>query len=275
MALVRAHKARPDEVGMLVWDQWVKTVDSIIEKYNSTKQEGRRLRNPLTGDPMSPDEAFEVFTNVNDPPMAFDAQCDVLLARPPIEVEVKKPNIRRRDYPCGFVELRGNTYCNEETGSRIGQKLLAFYDPEMPEVCTFTKLNMRDPFTVPRLESTNALYPDDQTGISRAQAYRTIGAVKASYRAIEAKFEPVVRAALVPPHVRDLNEHVKIATQAVREKEHKKAERTATATRRARELGLSPGQVRPGDDLAAEGLEMMTRAARSQDAAPAKNGGSQ
>jgi hypothetical protein len=204
--------------------------------------------------------------------MTFDAQCDVLLARPPVEVEVKKPNIRRRDFPCGFVELRGNTYCNEETGARIGQKLLAFFDPEMPEVCTFTNLNMRDPFTVPRLESTNALFPDDQTGISRAQAYRTIGAVKASYQATEAKFEPVVRAALVAPHVRALNEHVKIETQAVQEKEHKKVERTATAARRARKLGLSPALVRPGDDSQADGFEMMLRAERSQDDAPIKKG---
>jgi len=274
VSLVRARKARPEDVEMLVWDQWVKTVDSIIEKYNSTRQEGRRLRNPLTGEPMSPDEAFEIFTNAGDPPMAFDAHCDVLLARPPVEVEVKKPNIRRSDFPCGFVELRGNTYCDEQTGARIGQKLLAFFDPEMPEVCTFTKLNMRDPFTVPRLESTNALFPDEQMGISRAQAYRTIAAVKASYQATEAKFDPVVRAALVAPHVRALNEHVKTETRAIQEEEQQKAERTAKAAKRARNLGLHPRQARPGDPVFEEGLEMMARAERKLDAASAKSGGS-
>jgi hypothetical protein len=44
-----------------------------------------------------------------------------------------------------------------------------------------------------------------------------------------------------------------------------------TAARRARKLGLPAALVRPGDDLAAEGLEMMARAARSHDAAPSRN----
>ena len=64
---------------------------------------------------MTPEEAFDVFQNRSNPPAAFDAECEVLLAGPPQEVTVRSPDLRRKQFPCGFVEIRGNTYCSEET----------------------------------------------------------------------------------------------------------------------------------------------------------------
>lgn len=256
--LVRGKKARPADVGMLLWDEWVETVDRVIAKYNATKQEGRRLTNPLTGEAMSPDEAFQVFNNTDDPPNGFDAQCEVLLARIQIEVEVKLPNIRRKQYPCGFVEIMGHTYCSEETGARIGQKLLAHFDPEYPESCTFSDLKLRHPFTVPRLEPNNALLPDPQTPITTAQAQRTIQPVRASYKAMETKFQFVARRALVSPLIKELNAHTKAETQAITERKQKEVRRRSSALAEAREIGLPAALAHDP-----EGVAMMKRAERA------------
>ncbi len=262
VAAVRARKARPEEVGMLVWNQWVETVDRVIAKYNDTKQEGRRLANPLTGAPMSPDEAFQIFNNTDDPPRGFDAQCEVLLARTQIEVEVKPPNIRRKQYPCGFVEIHGHTYCNEETGARTGKKLLAHFDPEYPETCTFTDLKLRHPFTVARLEPNNALLPDPQTAITTAQAQRTISGVRASYKAMETKFQFVVRRALVAPLVKELNAHTQAENLAIQERKQGEVRRRSNAVSRAGKLGLPAALANDS-----EGLDMMARAKRAMAAA--------
>lgn len=250
--LVRNKKASPacpvqdpkGQVEMMTWNQWVETVDVVIAKYNASVQEGRKLRNPLTGAPMSPDEAFEVFTDRDDPPNGtFAPESAMYMSTMQIEVEVKRPNIRRRNFNCGFVELMGNTYCDEQTGARVGEKLLAFYDPETPEVCTFTDLSQRNPFTVARLESPNALFIDEQTKISRSQAQRAISGIRASYKAAEAKFTPVIRQALVAPLVKGLNDHLKNETAVVKEKQRKKTERAATIARDAKRAGMPPGLV--------------------------------
>ncbi len=260
VAAIKAHKASPHEVGMLVWDQWCETVQALIAKHNSTKQEGRKLRDPLTGAPLSPEEAFDIFQNRTDPPAAFDAECEVLLSHVQQEVTVRAPDLRRKQFPCGFVELRGHTYSDEQTGARIGEKLLAHWDPEFPETCTFTDMKLRNPFTVSRLEPNNALLADPQMALTTAQAQRTTNVARAEYHATKAKFAPVLRQTFVSPLVKELNTHTKEQAQAIQEREQKETRRRTKATSNARMLGLPSALVRQADEQTAEGLEMMTRA---------------
>ena len=236
VAAVKSRKASPHEVGMLVWDQWCETVHALIAKHNSTKQEGRKLRDPLTGAPLSPEEAFDVFQNRDDLPAAFDAGCEVLLSHVQQEVTVHAPDLRRKQFPCGFVELRGHTYCDEQTGARIGQKLLAHWDPEFPETCTFTDMKLRHPFTVARLNPNNALFEDPQTAITTAQAQRTINVPRAEYHATKAKFAPVLRQTFVAPLVKELNAHTKEQTAAIQERKENDTRRRSKVASRLRQL---------------------------------------
>ena len=273
VAAVKARKASPHEVGMLVWDQWCETVHALIAKHNSAKQEGRKLRDPLTGAPLSPEEAFDIFQNRNDPPAAFDAGCEVMLSHVQQEVTVRAPNLRRKQFPCGFVELRGHTYCDEKTGARIGQKLLAHWDPEFPETCTFTNMKLRNPFTVPRLEPNNALLADPQMALTTAQAQRTLNVARAEYHATKAKFTPVLRQAFVSPLVKELNAHTKQQTEAIQEREQIETRRRSKVATNARNLGVPLALVRNPDTQTDEGLDMMARGERamaeSNDAAAA------
>jgi hypothetical protein len=278
VAAVKSRKASPHEVGMLVWDQWRETVHALIAKHNSTKQEGRKLRDPLTGAPLSPEEAFDIFQNRADPPAAFDAQCEVLLSHIQSEVEVRAPDLRRKQFPCGFVELRGHTYCDEQTGKRIGQKLLAHWDPEFPETCTFTDLKLRNPFTVPLLKPNNALLADPQMALTTAQAQRTLNVARAEYHATKTKFASVVRQAFVAPLVKELNAHTKVETQAIVERQQTENRRRSNVASRARKLGpaiaaaVHNSDPRRFDDIS-EGLAEfadLKKAVAEETAAPAK-----
>jgi hypothetical protein len=265
VAAVKSRKASPHEVGMLVWDQWCETVHALIAKHNSTKQEGRKLRDPLTGAGLAPEEAFDVFQNRDDPPAAFDAQCEVLLSHIQSEVEVRPPDLRRKQFPCGFVEFRGHTYCDEQTGARIGQKLLAHWDPEFPETCTFTDMKLRNPFTVARLEPNNALFADPQMAITTAQAQRTINVARAEYHATKAKFAPVLRQTFVAPLVKELNAHTRAQTEAIQERKESESRRRSKVASRTRQLNpavaaVARNAMRDGISEVDEGTLMIQRA---------------
>ncbi len=234
IALVRARKARPEEVGFMMWTEFVSTMDATISKYNSTKQEGRRLTHPDLGY-LSPEEAFGLYWNHADPPVKFDADCEILLSHPPVEAVVKSPNLRRKNFPCGFVEVRGNTYCDKQTAARIGEKLLAYHDPTLPETCTFTDMDGKNPFTVARLESVNGWFADEQTQVSLAQARSVTAALKEEYRAMDAKFSAVFRRNMVSASTRDLSQQIKEQSQTVKD-EQKHQDRLR---QRASALGVS------------------------------------
>jgi hypothetical protein len=207
---VRTGKADPHEVGMLYFEEFIEEYHAVCDRYNNERQEGRKLCHPLTGAPLSPNEAYVLFQNTNDPPSPWDAQIDAILSSIKLECMVKSPRMRRRSFPCGFVEIRGNTYCGEETGKRTGEKLIAYYDPEFPESCTFEDTHTTERFTVPRLEPTNALYTDEQTKKSAAQAHRTISVLKSDYRAMEAKFEPLLRKTILSRASVQLNQDIEL-----------------------------------------------------------------
>lgn len=265
LELVQARKAHPADCGFYSFEQWLKRLDEIVAKYNRTPQEGRRLRSPLTGQPLSPAEAFSLFQDQSDPPIRFDASCSVLMSHMKIPVEVKKPDLRRRRFPCGFVTVRGNTYCNEETGRRIGEKLLAYFNPHKPETCTFTDMNRRNPFTVPRLDSTNALFITDQTSHTARQAQSAIAVVRTEFRAMKAEFSHLFatgsRPNLVDPRTAQLNQHVKEQEQVFETSQRQAKSRGSLIHRKAKDVGVDAALVRENDRVLS-GLEMMEKARR-------------
>lgn len=217
LALVRAKKAEPESLGFLNWVSFVAGVDAIIGRYNTAKQEGRRLAHPQTGLPMSPEEAFYLYQNADDPPVGFDSQCEVLLSHRRIPVTVNPPKLGRSNLQTGFVTVEGNTYCDEQTGSRIGQKLTAWFDPTMPETCTFTDEFGGEPFTVPRLDPVNGWRMDEQSKEALAQARSAVAALKADFKAMGAKFEPTLRRNIISGEIKAISAEVKAAQAQVAE----------------------------------------------------------
>ena len=263
VALVGSRKAHPDELGFLTWPELVAAIDGILNKYNKEQQDGYRLAIPQTGAPMSPEQAFELYRNTEDPPIGFDSECNVLLARVHIpDVLVKVPDLRRRRFPCGYAKVRGNIYCNEETGRRIGHKLTAHFDPLTPETCTFTDELGGDHFTVPKLEDVNGWVMDEQTKVSLAQARQPIAALKADYRAMQAKFEPLLRRNIVSADTAALSVEAKAGPARLAAKRQQDGQRQAKVSKVYSRLRMVPPENaarRPGMVEAAEQLDKLLK----------------
>lgn len=239
LGLVRSRKAYPEELGFLKWPELISAIDSILNKYNTTKQEGRRLAHPQSGEPMTPEEAFEFYRNEECPPVVFDSRCSVLLSHVRIpNVTVKAPDLKRQQFPCGYVRIRDFVYCDAEFGGRIGQKLTAYFDPTMPETCTFTD-DSGEPFTVPRLDPVNGWIMDDQTKAALAQARAPIKALKADFRAMESKFGLRYRRNIVSPETEALSAEVRAGQARVTEQRTEETRRETKVRKLSRKLKMT------------------------------------
>jgi hypothetical protein len=152
------------------------------------------------------------FWNHDDPPTKFDASCRHLLAHHRIPVELKIGESRT-----GLIsfQVRGERfrYCDAQTGARLGQKLIAWFNPEAPESCTFTDLNLRNAFTVARLQSTNGLVADEALAAGNEQVHSALDYAKARYRVLKASFGQTFRQNVASGRTVELGAHIDEATE--------------------------------------------------------------
>lgn len=257
--LVETRQAEPAALGIYSLTQWEERLHALCSRYNATMQEGKRLAG------LSPDEAFGRFWNQADPPTKFDASCRYLLAHHRIPVEVQIGEGRT-----GLIlfQVRGERfrYCDAQTGARIGQKLLAWFNPEAPESCTFTDANLRNAFTVARLNSTNGLFADASLAEGNAKVSAALGYTKARYQVLKAKFGQPFRENIVSLSTAVLGVHIEQAAEKQKQREKATQTRTRTIRRLADELGI-PAALRADDEQTRAGLEMMAKALREDRAA--------
>lgn len=172
---VESRKLHPDG-HFMTEDQTVNKYQELFEHYNATLQQGKMLPG------LSPDEAFEKFRNQSDPPIKFSAGCRYLLAHHKRPVQVTNNGITLR-----FGKQVYN-YRNEETGKLRGQKVLAWFNPESPEMLTVTDLNRKNPLCisrtqeVPAMEAPAEILEQELDRIEQHQAYG-----KARYRILKAR----------------------------------------------------------------------------------------
>jgi hypothetical protein len=243
LELARTGKAHPKELGLYSYDEWYSRAQAIFERYNASRQEGKRLRHPQTGEPLSPDEGFEVFRNREDPPTRFDDSCRFMLSHARMEVTVQMPNVNKRRLPCGYVRVFDNTYCDGQTGSRIGQRLIAFYNPEFPETCTLTDLNMCDPFTVPLYKPTNALYGGETLKETIRQGRETIKPIVTKARTLKDKYAPIFRGLLVSGQTKAVAEEIQRGGTAQKAAKRNARRATALASRVALPADATPEEI--------------------------------
>lgn len=106
----------------LSFDAWREQLGKLIETYNAATQQGDILQG------LSPAQAFEAYWPHNDPPQKLDSTCWHLLAHYVSErvvgVEGIKFKIGGQDY----------IYRDENTTALRNQRVLAWFDPECPEL---------------------------------------------------------------------------------------------------------------------------------------------
>jgi len=217
-------------------DAWVARLGALCDRYNAEPQQGKH-----TGG-LSPEAALEKFQRGGDPTVRFDARCRYLLAhhKKPVRVTVNGITLR-------FGKQAFN-YRNARTGELRGQTVLAWYDPELPEVITVTDMERRNPFCVERSQSVPALdAPEELLAQEMGRIEAHMGYATTRYRILKPKFALPFRANLVSPQIEAVGE----AIAAGREQQAAESDTRTKARRAAARLGMRPENLRRPDQIEA------------------------
>jgi hypothetical protein len=154
---------------------------------------------------------------------------------------------------------------------RAGENVLAWFDPECPELLGVTDLRERNPVLVRRESEVDflaSLDRDGQSGQAYQEELRKVAAhnayPKARFKVLSAKFEPKFRGNMVSPGVEHVAQTFQAGRDGVQESNREADRLRSKVASRARNLGLPQALVRNADDSMAKGLEMMARAERAE-----------
>jgi hypothetical protein len=242
---VESRKVHP-EGHFLTAEQWLSRLDEIFARYNATPQQGKMLNG------LSPDEAFEQLIKPSDPQVKFDAACRFLLAHHRRPIRVTRNGITLR------FGKQAYTYRNETTGRLIGETVLAWFNPETPEILCVTDMNREKPFAVerapdvPAIDADPALLSEEMERIAAHQAH-----AKTYYRTLRTKFAPQFRRNLMDEQTARLGSDFEEQTAALRGRVKEETHRTRKLQRATQQLNatLMPAVARrPGTAEAAERL---------------------
>ena len=184
---VKFHRVNHPGELFYSFDEWETRLAGLIDRYNSSTQDGQTL-NGLT-----PDAAFEEFWPKANPPARMDASCWHLVAHFVKELPVTVNGI---SFTVGREKY---VYRNERTGKDRGKTVLAWFDPECPELLCVTDLNRKNSYLVERSMKVDFLAeagdPNFEREIGRAASHSKYP--KARFHTLKAKFEPTFRRNLV------------------------------------------------------------------------------
>jgi hypothetical protein len=241
------------------FDAWEGELGRLIVQYNATVQDGRILSGK------SPDQAFDAFWPRDNPPIEFDARCWHLLAHYVSEREVTKDGI------CFSIGGKKFEYRNDLTSAVRGKKVLAWFDPECPELLGVTDLKERNPFLVERVRPVDFLASLDRDGAD-GQGYREELAKvtahnsypKARFHVLKAKFERPIRRNLVAPAIQETGEAFTRGRGRLAAEERERQSRRRSVKNRAGQLGAVGKLVVAGDVSEDEGTRLMLEAKQEE-----------
>ena len=252
---VNGHRESP-EGKFFSFQEWQEQLASKIELYNSTRQEGRILQG------LSPDEAFEKYWPHDNPPTPYDANCWHLFAHYVSERQVTKDGIQFN------IGNRRYRYFDERTSRDRGKQVLAWFDPECPEILGVTDLNCRNPYTVARAGTAPfAAGPDDPDyarELQRAAAHNSYP--KARYQVLAAKFKPSFRTNLVDRATAEVARTFQTERASVTEAQEQRRNRVQATIRKADDLGIDRALLRNATPDQLDAVNLIAAARREHQA---------
>jgi hypothetical protein len=223
----------------LSFDEWEAELGMIIERFNGAKQNGKILRG------LSPDEAFEKHWPQNNPPTRLDASCWHLLAHYFKPVSVTKNGI------CFQIGHKKFIYRNERTGQDRGKTVLAWFDPECPEIICVTDLNRKNPYLVEQASDVDFMAePGDpvlQRELARAASHSAYP--KARFHVLKTKFAPLFRRNLVGLETAETAAFISEGREIIKDRQNQRQRQRSQANRIAQSTGL---------DLSPDGVGKLT-----------------
>ncbi len=219
MAEVAARKVHPSKFFYSL-DQWNQRIGQLVNEYNAAQQQGHIL------DGLSPDQAFETHLDKDNPPMQFAAGLRYLLAH-----DKRLERVTTNGVTIQIGKTKFN-YRGQEIAHLVGREVLAWFDPENPEIIVITNPDRTNPICVTRSENPNALESliAPESGTLSRELSRIEGQashMKTRFNVVKAKFPLPQRQLLIAARVAELGEQM--AAQ--------KSEITEESTRRRRQRG--------------------------------------
>lgn len=144
MAEVETRKVHPSKYFYSL-DQWNTRLGQLVEQFNTTPQQGKILAG------LSPEAGFEKHLDRDNPPMTFGAQLRYLLAHDKRRAIVSLNGITIR------IGKQPFNYRGAEIAHLVGREVLAWFDPENPDVLTVTDLDRQNPICVARSNEPSAM----------------------------------------------------------------------------------------------------------------------
>jgi len=241
--LVAAQKVHPAE-HFYSFEQWEARLGVICEQYNATRQDGKMTCG------LSPDDAFERFEKCDDPPTKLPPGCRYLLSHHMRPLRVTSNGVTLR-----FGKQVYN-YRNEQTGRLRGQQVLAWFNPELPEIITITDTNRENPFAVGRTQEVPAMDASEELlaqEMERINAHMSYGRTR--YRTLKAKYSVPFRRTIADADTVNLGVEIATQQQATQERVAAEQKKQVRARKTFSRLGMNaPREIRPGQMEAAERL---------------------
>lgn len=250
--LVERGEVHPSE-HFYTLDQWEARLAEICEQYNATKQDGKMTCG------LSPDEAFEKFERRDDPPIKLPAGCRYLLAHHKRPIKVTSNGITLR-----FGKQVYN-YRNEQTGRLRGQTVLAWFNPELPEILSVTDMNRENPFCVERTQEVPAMdAPAEllEQEFGRINAHMSYARVR--YRTLKARFSVPFRRTFADNKTVMLGVEISEQQNKIEARRADDQKRQTRVSKHARDLGIRPGLVE-NSDRSQSALDLMADARREHE----------
>ncbi len=253
--LVLSGKAAPEEFFMSR-AEWFQRLDAILRDYNSDPQQGKYCQG------LSPRDAYERFSGPAGL-VRLPQNCRYLLANHRIKVQVGRNGI------CFRHGKQSYAYRNEQTGALKGRTVLAWFNPEFPEILHVTDVKFGSAFSVERVHPIPAMSAtDEDISAALAKNAQHDAYAKALYKAIVPEFSDHFMRRRFKPVLVDRPEY-----SALGEAMKQNQERMVNATRKherldsdvlqkARRLGFSAYGMARDPERASRGLDLMEAAER-------------
>ena len=254
MQAVQARRAEPGE-HFLSFEEWDVELGKAIERYNDEVQAGRIINR------LSPSQAFEKFWPKDDPPIKFDASCWHLLAHYVSERLVKTDGI------CFSLGNSHYRYFNDRTSKDRGRRVLAWFDPELPDLLGVTDLNGKNPYLVERAGTIPFDAESDDPALkkelARAKAHDSYP--QARFHVLKAKFAPNFRANLVDRNTAETAIEFQTKRQEIMDGQAEQRTRAQTVLRKAEKLGIHSALIRTSTPENLSAVEMIEAARRENE----------
>jgi len=178
-------------------EQWDKRLEAICQQYNAETQQGKMTMG------LSPEDALHGFKDKSDKSVHFGASCRYLLALHKRPILVTKNGITLH-----FGKQVFN-YRNKRTGELRGQTVIAWFNPELPEVLAVTDMKKENAFCVERSQSVPALdAPEELLAQETQRVADHMSYARTRYRVLKAKYDQDFRPLVVDRHTVELGQQI-------------------------------------------------------------------